>query len=92
MQDLSVLAAEITVGAWIQPGDPNFALFTRATKTIQSLLDSLISWQTNPVPAQSEQPMNVNFMGDLDPSFNFQSWEFEMNFWTDLAEHPTLLN
>ncbi|CAH0005360.1 unnamed protein product [Clonostachys byssicola] len=92
VQDLSVLAAEITVGAWIQPGDPNFALFTRATKTIQSLLDSLISWQTNPAPAQSEQPMNENFMGDLDPSFNFQSWEFEMNFWTDLAEHPTLLN
>lgn len=92
VQDLSVLVAEIRTGAVIQDGEPNFALFTRATQTIQSLLDSLMVWRSTATAVDSQiswgagQPDDWGLCSDLDP------WEFEMRFWANLAEHPTLLN
>ncbi|KAH8122896.1 hypothetical protein LI328DRAFT_169252 [Trichoderma asperelloides] len=94
IQGLSVLVAEITIGAWIQPGEPNYALFSQATRTIQSLLDSLtaVKEQTSKT-SDSQQLINPDGADNSwDPYINSQSWELEMDFWASLAEHPTLIN
>lgn len=92
VQDLSVLVAEIRTGALIEAGEPNFALFNRATRTIQTLLDSLMSWgpsQAQTAGSQHETaPQMVNYW---EPCVNFDPWDFESEFWANLAEHPTLL-
>ncbi|KXH32109.1 hypothetical protein CSAL01_04201 [Colletotrichum salicis] len=88
IQDLSVLVAETRTGAWIQAGEPNFALFTRATGTIQTMLDSLLAARSSAEEAQTtnDAPLEV-----WEPYSNHQLWDFEMEFWSNLAEHPTLL-
>lgn len=95
IQDLSVLVAEITIGAWIQPGEPNYALFSQATKTIQSLLDSLTAVKEQPSKGGGDSQQFIDPEGadnTWDPYINSQSWELEMDFWASLAEHPTLIN
>ncbi|KAH8734476.1 hypothetical protein BGZ61DRAFT_442601 [Ilyonectria robusta] len=91
VQDLSVLVAEIRTGAVIQAGEPNFALFTRATSTIQSLLDSVMTWgQPRPETLNSQVDPPAQYMDRWGPCINFDPWEFEIDFWANLAEHPTL--
>jgi hypothetical protein len=99
LQDLSVLAAEIRIGAVIQAGEPNFALFTRATRTIQSLLDTLMASEfparlpsrlPEAEPILPQQHLNFDLLEDWDPWINADPWEFESDFWTTLAEHPSL--
>ncbi|KAJ5607118.1 hypothetical protein N7537_003737 [Penicillium hordei] len=90
LQDLSTLVAEISIGAWIQAGEPNFALFTRATQTIRSLLDSLTAWKPHTELCSSHQNENTYLTEDWNAFIDSQPWEFEMDFWANLAEHPTL--
>ncbi|KAH7155805.1 hypothetical protein B0J13DRAFT_593801 [Dactylonectria estremocensis] len=91
VQDLSVLVAEIRTGAVIQAGEPNFALFTRATSTIQSLLDSIMTWgQPRAEPLSTQVDPSTAYIDRWDPCINFDPWEFEIDFWANLAEHPTL--
>lgn len=85
IQALCTFAAEVTTGAWIQAGEPNFALFTRATRTIQSLLDSLLA-------ARAPQDLSQNVVEVWNPYANSQMWEFEVDFWANLAEHPNLVD
>lgn len=96
VQDLSALVAEITIGAWIQAGEPNFALFNRATRTIRSLLDSLTAWKAHPEPSELSRSYTTNEIASLTEDWNAfidsQPWEFEMDFWASLAEHPILLD
>ncbi|KAL6874613.1 hypothetical protein HDV57DRAFT_237261 [Trichoderma longibrachiatum] len=92
IQALSVLVAEITIGSWIQPGEPNFALFSQATRTIQSLLDSLTALKVPSEASDSQQLLGTDGTDNWDPYINSQSWELEMDFWASLAEHPTLVN
>ncbi|KAL2703509.1 hypothetical protein AAEP93_004580 [Penicillium crustosum] len=90
LQDLSTLVAEISIGAWIQAGEPNFALFTRATQTIRSLLDSLTAWKPHTEFCSSHQNETTDLTEDWNAFIDSQPWEFEMDFWANLAEHPTL--
>ncbi|OHE93140.1 hypothetical protein CORC01_11552, partial [Colletotrichum orchidophilum] len=89
IQDLSVLVAETRTGAWIQAGEPNFALFTRATGTIQTMLDSLLAARPTAEEVQTSDDAPVEVW---EPYANHQLWDFEMEFWSNLAEHPTLLS
>ncbi|KAF4951624.1 hypothetical protein FSARC_12867 [Fusarium sarcochroum] len=91
VQDLSVLVAEIRTGAVIQDGEPNFALFMRATQTIQSLLDSLIVWRSSTMEPEPQQSISSVLTDGWGPGNNLDPWEFEIGFWANLAEHPTLL-
>lgn len=88
IQALCVLVAEVETGSWIQAGEPNFALFSRATRTIQSLLNSVLVAPPNSVPSD----VNDSLQDGWDPFASLQPWEFELDFWANLAEHPTLLS
>jgi hypothetical protein len=95
LQDLSVLVVEVRLGAVIHAGEPNFALFTRATRTIQSLLDTVmvpVSQRELPqsVPTTPQQQLNFESTENWDPWVNAEPWEFEIDFWANLGKHPSL--
>lgn len=92
LQNLTILNAEITIGAWIQAGDANYSVFERATNTIKILLENQTFWGTSPVPAGTQQIPQGADLEPWDPYSELQPWDFEMDFWSNLAEHPTLLS
>lgn len=60
---------------------------------MQSLLDSLMAWvprdsgdQDTPTQSVAE-PVNI-----WDPYINLDTWDFEIDFWANLADHPTLIS
>ncbi|KZF19088.1 hypothetical protein L228DRAFT_257174 [Xylona heveae TC161] len=82
LQNLSVLVAEIQIGTLIKPGEPNYALFSKATHTIQKFLDSVHS-----TLAKETTPLNYG----NDDWTTYLTQDFEVGFWQNLAEHPSLL-
>ncbi|KAF2112247.1 hypothetical protein BDV96DRAFT_497984 [Lophiotrema nucula] len=96
VQDLSVLVAQVETGALVHVDDPNHALLTKATVTIKSLLNRLLSAQlAKPPPdlaANASLPLDplLHTEGDWIP-WDTQNWQdFEVDFWSNLAEHPFL--
>lgn len=89
LQDLSVFVAEIQVGTIVQPGDPNFALLSKAAQTIQRFLDSFHSdsFQELAVPEQNRDEGGDDWAALLSQDL----WDFEAGFWQSLADHPALL-
>ncbi|KAI1361340.1 hypothetical protein F5Y08DRAFT_347959 [Xylaria arbuscula] len=87
VQDLSVLVAEIRLGAWMQKGDPNFSLFTQATRTIQSVLDSALMQNlvSSTVDLTNASHSNLGVMSES--IVGFPAWNFEMDFWMNLEDH-----
>jgi hypothetical protein len=87
-----VLVAEITIGEWIEAGDANYSLFERATNTIKILLESKTPWGPHSAQVPSHPVLQESTSEQWDPYSDWQSWDFEMDFWANLAEHPTLLS
>lgn len=83
LQDLSVFVAEVQIGTIVRPGDPNYALLSKATRTIQRFLDSTHS---DPVPVES-----VGQGDEWAALLSQDLWDFEAGFWQSLADHPSLL-
>ena len=82
LQDLSVFVAEVQIGTIVRAGDPNYALLSKATRTIQRFLDTTRS--DAPVePLGQEDEWAALLSQDL--------WDFEAGFWQSLADHPSLL-
>ncbi|KAH6994725.1 hypothetical protein EDB82DRAFT_546178 [Fusarium venenatum] len=79
IQDLNILVAKLKVGAIVRAGEANFALFSRATRTMQSLLNTL-----------ADDSDNRNLASDLNLFANLEPWDFEVDFWASLADHPGL--
>lgn len=78
IQHLNVLVVEIRLGTWIQRGNPNSALFTQATRTIQSLLDS--------IEARKVGTVSLAELPSLSEAWTDLPWDFEMDFWAGLAD------
>lgn len=103
IQDLNVLVALVDTGVFIHPIDPNYALLSRATLTIKSLLRRLLAKDdhTRVLAASSaaldaEPQGAVQTVGPLGAAA-WHGWEnhqhlqdFEVEFWLNLAEHPFL--
>ncbi|KAG5659466.1 hypothetical protein KAF25_002025 [Fusarium avenaceum] len=91
IQDLNILVAKLKVGAIVRAGEANFALFSRATRTMQSLLN-LLADGTSMISQRTQTPdSNIwNLTGDLNLFANFEPWDFEFDFWASLADHPGL--
>ncbi|KAF2994882.1 hypothetical protein E8E14_003000 [Neopestalotiopsis sp. 37M] len=95
LQNLTVLVNEIRLGAVAGTEDPNFDLFTQATHTLQSLLDSVMPVNHSQGPAETnltpaDPSLSVDRVGEWAPWANAEPWEFELDFWANLAEHPML--
>lgn len=89
LQDLSVFVAEIQIGTIVQPGDPNFALLSKAAQTIQRFLDS---FHSDSLPVQAVPDQSRDEGGDDWAALLSQDlWDFEAGFWQNLADHPSLL-
>lgn len=82
LQDLSVFVAEVQIGTIVRAGDPNYALLSKATSTIQRFLDTTHS------DARAESTGQVNEWASL---LSQDLWDFEAGFWQSLADHPSLL-
>ncbi|KAF2210472.1 hypothetical protein CERZMDRAFT_45575 [Cercospora zeae-maydis SCOH1-5] len=88
IQDMSVLVAHMEAGVLIRPDQPNYALLQRATATIKSVLNRLSLGMLNTqhdTPAEQALGETMRF-----PVFGNDNLDFELDFWTNLAEHPAL--
>lgn len=90
LQDLSVFVAEVQIGTIVRPGDPNYALLSKATQTIQRFLDSFHSdsGQAPTDPGSHEEGAGND---DWAALLSQDLWDFEAGFWQSLADHPALL-
>lgn len=97
IQDLSVLVAEVEAGALVHVEDPNYALLAGATQTIKSLLDRIMSDDLTRHPAVPAPPDPLSLSPTVNGNDDWSLWEshnlqdFEVDFWLNLAEHPSLL-
>lgn len=78
--------AEVQIGTIVKPGDPNYALLSKATATIQRFLDSFHS-DIVPVTEPGHEDGNDDWAALLSQDL----WDFEAGFWQSLAVHPSLL-
>ena len=96
LQNLTVLVAEVETGALVHTEDPNYALLARATQTIQSLISRIFTGElTKPAPTRLIEAVSLPVADDdVDEEtaywINQNPWDFEMDFWNNLAEHPIL--
>ncbi|KAJ5155591.1 hypothetical protein N7492_008394 [Penicillium capsulatum] len=86
LQDLNVFVAEVQIGTIVKPGDPNYALLSKATATIQRFLDSFHS-DVVAAPDPGHDDGNEDWAALLSQDL----WDFEAGFWQSLADHPSLL-
>jgi len=92
-QDLSVLVAEVDSGALVETRDPNYALLSGAVRTIKVILERLTSGFLSRFSADQSDPMLPYLSDGQDYVFSTVpgTWDFELNFWNDLVDHPVLL-
>ena len=84
--DLTVLAAELERGTVVLHEDPNYALFSQATHTIQRYLDRLLEEKTGgTVQEQAPSQLNDQWLAewDHDPK------DFDIDFWQELGIHSS---
>jgi hypothetical protein len=89
LRDLTVLVAEVQIGGLVQLWDPNYALLSSAALTIQNVMSVVDNHQQHN-ESSLQQILHSNFDDEWDPWMNAESWEFEFDFWRNLAGHPYL--
>ena len=83
-------------GALLHFEDANYELLAGAMRTIKSILDRALSSQTARDPAmereveRTEGALTAEFEDGGMPFVGQDSWDFDINFWANLAEHPFL--
>ncbi|KAJ3495938.1 hypothetical protein NLG97_g3030 [Lecanicillium saksenae] len=91
IRDLGIVVTEVDLGTIVRPMEPNYALLSRATDTIKKFLVRFYSQDRQATtPCGLGDPQTIpegsfwSLEGQLEP------WDFEMNFWDNLAEHPSM--
>lgn len=94
LQDLSVLVAQVDSGILIESTDPDYAILFAATTAIQGILDKVLSehmTETEPSLSQSNVLAEPVAGSDILGLWSTNDiWDFEADFWTNLADHPVL--
>lgn len=96
LQDLSVLVAHVESGILIDPSDPDYALLATATRSIQTILDKVLTFNTaRPALVQEDSAAIAISRDDANEDWLLtlsgnENWDFEVDFWTNLVEHPFL--
>ncbi|KAJ5087375.1 hypothetical protein N7456_010991 [Penicillium angulare] len=88
LQDMSLYVAEIQRGGIVLKEDPIYVLLSRATETVQKLLDSFYSGN-NQVESEPDYANEIEST-DWATVLGQDLWEFETEFWQNLANHPSL--
>ncbi|KAJ5348782.1 Transcription factor [Penicillium brevicompactum] len=86
--NLGILVAQVQIGSLVRRGDPNYALVSKATQTIERFLDSVHREGTQ---IAAQPPSNPGVNGEWDTFFSQDLCDFETVFWENLADHPSLL-
>ncbi|KAI5924560.1 hypothetical protein F4810DRAFT_129970 [Camillea tinctor] len=93
LQDLGIFVAEIERGTAVSPAEPDYVLITKATQTIHRFLNASQSGEGLPMidttAKDQEQPQEST--GWTLP-WEHDTWGFEIGFWQELADHPSLYN
>lgn len=95
LQNLSVLVAEIEVGSLVEADDSNYKLLISASHTISNLLDQLLH-ETVGIQKENGNFFEPPLLADMGNQPVWSPWdnaalqEFEMDFWLNLAGHPSL--
>lgn len=88
LADLTVLAAEVERGTIVRQEDPNYALLSQATRTIQRFLDCVLLDGATEVTVQEQQPSQYDdqwlAQWEHDPR------DFDIDFWQGLGDHAFL--
>lgn len=93
IRDLGIVVTEVDMGTIVQPTEPNYALLSRATNTIKKFLECIFARDRRYVPLQGTEALEQ--AADLSswiPQAQLEPWDFEVNFWNNLAEHPSMFN
>ncbi|PWY75196.1 hypothetical protein BO94DRAFT_209682 [Aspergillus sclerotioniger CBS 115572] len=92
LQDLSVFVVEIQKGTIVMRGDPIYVLLSKATRTIQKLLESFHSGSTE--YEMKGGCANVNIGDDWGVTLGQDLWDFDTGFWDSLVDHasPAILD
>lgn len=72
------------MGSVVLESDANYALLIKATQTVQKFLDSGIDNNLE-IPTQFDAAID-DWVSILNP----EPWNFEIEFWGNLADHPIL--
>lgn len=88
LQDMSLYVAEIQRGTIVNKGDPIYVLLSKATETIQRLLDSF--YCGSPDINLGERYEGQGELEDWTTMLGQDLWDFEAGFWQNLANHPSL--
>lgn len=90
LEDLTVLAAEVERGTVVRREEPNYALLSKATQTIQRFLDCIRSEERTDMAGQEQVPFQRDdhwlARWDHDPR------DFDIDFWQGLVDHSSLFN
>ncbi|KAJ5301849.1 hypothetical protein N7508_006712 [Penicillium antarcticum] len=86
--NLGIFVAQVQVGSIVRPSDPNYALISKATQTIERFLDSM---QREGIQSSTQPVSQLEENGDWAAFFSQDLCDFETDFWENLADHPSLL-
>lgn len=91
-RELHVLVAHVDASALADVDEPNHALLAEATATIKVVVKSALlqAQRDTGVAMEGEDLMLPQSTETWMPWPGIDSWDFELPFWTNLAEHPSL--
>jgi hypothetical protein len=93
IRDLGIVVTEVDLGTIVRPMESNYALLSRAVDTIKKFL---IRFHAQDRQAGLPQSTGISATIPDDNIWDFQShlepWDFEINFWDTLAEHPSMFS
>lgn len=80
------------MGTIVQPGDPNYALFFRATQTIQKVLVAVGFNNTMDVFEGHNTQVNYQAEADWALQLDHDMWNLDSEVWENLSGHPFLVD
>lgn len=92
IRDLGIVVTQVELGTVVQPMEPNYALLSRATDTIKKFLIRFHSQDRQAGPQGQNIPQTMPEGSFWDLQSHLEPWDFEINFWDSLAEHPSMFN
>lgn len=95
VQNLSVFVSGIEIGALVQFEFANFELLSKAAQTVKSVLRRVLSQHDLGSAHDQKQKVHAPEIPELNseewvPWSEQGNWDFEIDFWSNLAEHPFL--